>query len=189
MKIICIGDSLTHGYKIKPTQAWPRLVNQELNVEVVNKGINGDTTGGMLGRFYYDVIRENPSHVIITGGGNDLIWNVPLSVVRSNVAAMVHQATHHMVVPIIGIPIPFESAKAMENWPGIEHTSAINANLSAYRTWIQRFSTDFSLTSIDFYRLFTDDKGNVKQELYIDGLHPTPNGNTFMSNAVVEEFL
>jgi len=50
MKLVCLGDSLTYGYKIKPSEAWPSLIISQKcdNVEVLNKGILGDTTGGML---------------------------------------------------------------------------------------------------------------------------------------------
>lgn len=77
MKLVCLGDSLTYGYKVKPSETWPSLVKQKLNIEVLNKGINGDTTMGMLGRYNFDVRSESPSHVILMGGGNDLIWECP----------------------------------------------------------------------------------------------------------------
>lgn len=50
MKLICIGDSLTFGYGVRPSQRWTRLCAQETGWEIVNKGISGDTTGGMLVR-------------------------------------------------------------------------------------------------------------------------------------------
>ena len=48
MKLICIGDSLTFGYGVRPSQRWTRLCAQETGWEIVNEGISGDTTGGML---------------------------------------------------------------------------------------------------------------------------------------------
>ena len=48
MKLICIGDSLTFGYGVRPSQRWTRLCAQETGGEIVNEGISGDTTGGML---------------------------------------------------------------------------------------------------------------------------------------------
>ena len=50
MKLICIGDSLTFGYGVRPSQRWTRLCAQETGWEIVNEGISGDTTGGMLVR-------------------------------------------------------------------------------------------------------------------------------------------
>ena len=50
MRLICIGDSLTFGYGVHLSQRWTRLCAQETGWELVNEGINGDTTGGMLAR-------------------------------------------------------------------------------------------------------------------------------------------
>ena len=50
MKLIRIGDSLTFGYGVHLSQRWTRLCAQETGWELVNEGINGDTTGGMLAR-------------------------------------------------------------------------------------------------------------------------------------------
>lgn len=50
MKLICIGDSLTFGYGVRPSRRWTRLCAQETGWEIVNEGISGDTTGGMLVR-------------------------------------------------------------------------------------------------------------------------------------------
>ena len=44
MKLICIGDSLTFGYGVRPSQRWTRLCAQETGWEIVNEGISGDTT-------------------------------------------------------------------------------------------------------------------------------------------------
>ena len=121
MKLVCLGDSLTHGYKVKQLETWPSLVRQALNIEVVNKGINGDTTGGMLARLYADVIAVQPSHVVIMGGGNDFIWGVPITVVEANLAAMVQQAVHHSIIPMLGVPIPIAVSKAKKYWPFVNN--------------------------------------------------------------------
>lgn len=47
--IVCIGDSLTEGLGVNKENAWPALLRSELNVEVINRGISGDTTSGMIG--------------------------------------------------------------------------------------------------------------------------------------------
>ena len=58
MKLICIGDSLTFGYGVHLSQRWTRLCAQETGWELVNEGINGDTTGGMLARMQGGVLAE-----------------------------------------------------------------------------------------------------------------------------------
>ena len=75
MKLICIGDSLTFGYGVRPSQRWTRLCAQETGWEIVNEGISGDTTGGMLARFSADVLPERPDAVLMMGGANDRFFS------------------------------------------------------------------------------------------------------------------
>ena len=56
MKMVCIGDSLTYGLGIPVNENWAALLGRELGFEVVNKGVNGDTSGGMLARLERDVL-------------------------------------------------------------------------------------------------------------------------------------
>ncbi|HKJ99099.1 MAG TPA: hypothetical protein VJ959_09270 [Desulfotignum sp.] len=56
MKIICHGDSLTRGSDIATPHTWTALLGNQLNIPVVNTGISGDTTAGMLARFAGPVV-------------------------------------------------------------------------------------------------------------------------------------
>ena len=44
MKIVCLGDSLTAGYKVRPESAWVSILNRETPHTWINCGISGDTT-------------------------------------------------------------------------------------------------------------------------------------------------
>jgi len=181
-----MGDSLTRGYRVKRAETWPALLGEGLQVKVINKGINGDTTGGMLARFTSDVVNEKPSHTIIMGGGNDLMWGVPLSVIKANVFAMVHQAYHHLIVPVIGVPVAFAGEMAKIHWPIMDNPDAANEYLSQYRQWILGLAESIQIKTLDFYSLFIDGHNRVKDNLYIDGLHPTVEGNLMMSDLAVK---
>ncbi len=106
-KIVCIGDSLTAGYGLEPNENWPFLLAKELKIEVINSGISGDTTSGMLARFKAMVIDHKPTHTIIMGGTNDLSLNLTDEQILSNILAMTRYARHHNIETIIGIPTPF----------------------------------------------------------------------------------
>jgi lysophospholipase L1-like esterase len=75
-KIICHGDSLTQGADIEPAFRWPSLLQNALGgVQVINTGIGGDTTAGLLSRFGADVVAPQPDAVLImpapmTSGGD-----------------------------------------------------------------------------------------------------------------------
>jgi len=184
MKIVCIGDSLTSGYKMPKSRMWPELVSKKYSYEVLNMGIAGDTTGGMLSRFHRDVVKQHPVSTIIMGGVNDLIWGVPLSILESNIAALVEHSYHYNIIPIIGIPVPIEIEGAAKYWPFIDDFSGVNQNISEYRQWILKFAINFKCQAIDFYKEFIDDDLLVIKSYYSDGLHPTLEGNKIMADIV-----
>lgn len=67
MKIVCLGDSLTYGYGVPRRDCWVSLAAEATGHTLVNRGINGDTTGGMLARFGRDVLSEQPDRVLLMG--------------------------------------------------------------------------------------------------------------------------
>ena len=58
MKLICLGDSLTFGYGVRASQRWTHLCAQHTGWKIVNEGVSGDTTGGMLARLAARVLPE-----------------------------------------------------------------------------------------------------------------------------------
>ena len=45
IKLLCIGDSLTFGYETDISKKWTSLLEKELNLEVINFGINAECIG------------------------------------------------------------------------------------------------------------------------------------------------
>ena len=74
-QIVALGASNTQGKGVSPSEAWPAVLESMLhakgrNSHVVNAGISGDTTGGMLARLDSSV-PEGTTLVILNFGGND----------------------------------------------------------------------------------------------------------------------
>lgn len=190
MKIICLGDSLTCGYKLRKKDSWPFMIEEESKIQVVNKGISGDTTSGMLSRFYRDVLDEKPTHTIIMGGTNDMVYNIPLSLIQGNIASMVFQAYHYNIMPVLGIPIPIIPNIAKKNFQFTQNFEEVNENLKENRDWIINFAMLVNCKVIDFYKEFNSELTNYgKEEYYKDGVHPTVEGNKKMAKAVISELV
>ena len=73
--IVALGASNTYGKGVARNQAYPAQLEAILrakgsNVRVVNAGINGDTTEGMLGRLDR-AVPNGTRAVILQPGGND----------------------------------------------------------------------------------------------------------------------
>ena len=110
MKLICIGDSLTFGYGVRPSQRWTRLCAQETGWEIVNEGISGDTTGGMLVRLRAlladrDICVQRPL-VLLMGGANDIFFSGTDTGARANMGAMLNQLLSTGIHTMIGVPTP-----------------------------------------------------------------------------------
>ena len=92
--VVALGASNTFGKGVSRGQAYPAQLEallraRGLNARVVNAGINGDTTGGMLARLDR-VVPKGTSVVILQPGGNDRRKLAPdrTSEIQARLAAM-----------------------------------------------------------------------------------------------------
>ena len=187
MKIVCIGDSLVYGYGIDRNNVWTAKAENILGCDVINKGICGDTTSGMLSRFFRDVIDEKPDYVFIMGGINDFIMEADISAVKSNIMAMVHQAIFYGIKPIIGIPLKFDACNIKNQWSSFTDFQRVLYQLEAYRQWIFKFSKTFDVKYIDFYKNYSEKMDGINDK-FIDGLHPNLQGNISMAEIFCSSF-
>ncbi len=116
MRIVCLGDSLTYGFGLRRGEDWVSLAALATGHRMINKGICGDTTGGMLARFGSDVLNLRPDAVILMGGANDILTSGSDGSARSNMAAMIQQASASGVIPIVALPIPTDPPGVREEW-------------------------------------------------------------------------
>ncbi|WP_185956496.1 D-alanyl-lipoteichoic acid biosynthesis protein DltD [Changchengzhania lutea] len=158
MKLVCVGDSLTYGYEVATSKRWTTLLEKNLNVPIVNLGINGDTTTGMLSRFAAALTDYKPTHILIFGGTNDLWFGLNDEFIISNIYAMCKQAKHYDIEFIVGIPSPcFNSTEI--NFIGENYANRIEGfqkRLKAYCIEKEFDYIDFSKDMIADY--FMDDR-------------------------------
>lgn len=185
MKLVCLGDSLTYAYGVKRNECWTSILKKELKVEVINKGISGDTSAGMLARVHSDVILNNPTHVIIMGGTNDFIWNLDVEQPMANLAAIAFQLMGKNIIPVFGLSIPICTEMAQENW-GFTAASFrhINEKLKKLNNLLKIFSKSYNIRLLDFHSFFTGKDGEGKQKYYIDGLHLNAYGNKKIADII-----
>jgi lysophospholipase L1-like esterase len=182
--IVCHGDSLTEGADVDQRDSWPALVEKELNIRIVNSGISGDTTGGLLSRFYHDVIPHRPGIVIIMAGTNDLWWDLSINVIQSNIFSMACQAQHHQIVPVIGLPLPvvLDAARRQNMLEPIGGFKKCVAKLSKLVKALRNAADKSEIACLNFYRAFFDQQGNLLENLFFDdGLHPSIDGHRRMA--------
>ncbi|MBN8855265.1 MAG: DUF4440 domain-containing protein [Sphingobacteriales bacterium] len=82
------GGTVFLGNSITEFADWRQLLN---DASVVNRGIAGDNTFGMLDRLQ-DVIDHHPSKLFIEAGINDIAQNVPVGMIVGNISSIVQWA-------------------------------------------------------------------------------------------------
>jgi lysophospholipase L1-like esterase len=187
--LICHGDSLTEGPDVDHPFTWPSQVAHRLNINVVNGGIGGDTTGGLLGRFYLQVVQQRPDFVLIMGGTNDLWWGLDLALIRANIFSMTCQANHHDILPLVGLPLPIAVAKArLQDFAAPEVGYAqFEKHLAALVKALSLAAGQNEVACLDFYTPFVDDAGRPLEKYFLDdGLHPNQAGHRLMADIAIE---
>jgi acyl-CoA hydrolase len=104
--VLAIGDSITRGHGA-PGKGYAEQLQPLLpaDVTVVNAGIDGERSAGLLDRIGPALDEYRPSVVLITTGGNDFLRRVPEADTRRNVAAIVQQVRDGGATPVLfGIP-------------------------------------------------------------------------------------
>jgi acyl-CoA thioesterase-1 len=77
MRIVALGDSLTAGYGVAATDAFPKKLEAALAkrghyVEIVNAGVSGDTVADGLARLDW-ALADGADGVIVELGANDML--------------------------------------------------------------------------------------------------------------------
>jgi acyl-CoA thioesterase I len=95
IKVVALGDSLTAGFQLRGSAAFPVQLERALRakgfaVEIANAGVSGDTSSGGLARLDWSV-PEGTDAVIVELGANDMLRGVDPKVTREALAEIVRR--------------------------------------------------------------------------------------------------
>ena len=161
-KILAFGDSITYGYRVDSEKNYPSILSNLLQSEVINAGLNGETTKEGLERLPKLLKKYKPQILIICEGGNDLLRSKKFSNIKANLAKMIELAQKEKVfVVLVGVP---------------------------YLEYLRYKTVDFYYELAQEYSVPLEDKALEKIEndstLKIDEVHPNAKGYTILSNAL-----
>lgn len=197
MKLYCLGDSLTFGFGMSRNVRWTTLVEQETGWQVVNRGINGDTTGGMLARLGPEVLADIgqdrtqrlESRILLMGGSNDVFFSGTDAQARANMAAMCQRLMGEGLEPFVGISLPVDWTQAPRPWAQVVDFEQSARLMVDYCAWLKQFCRVFGLSVVDFARDFIAPDGEIRHELFWDGLHPNAQGHRLMADRLKQAIL
>jgi len=159
-RVVFFGDSITELWRA----ADPELFSKE----ALNRGISGQTTAQMLGRFRHDVVELRPRVVHIMAGTNDLAGNTgptTLAWIQANIRTMVDISRAHGIAVVLAAVPP----AARFNWrPEIRPASQIQA----MNAWLRDYAASEKLVFADYGGVLADAAGGMRAELSADGVHP-----------------
>mgnify|MGYP001623032780 CR=1 FL=1 len=155
-----LGDSITDFYDLdKYFEGMP----------VVNSGISGDTTLDILDNMKERVYDYKPDKVILLIGTNDLIHNISVEEVISNIEEIITKIKENEPKADIYVqsiyPVNDNLDEEMVSVRDNEDIMKINDS-------IEKYCQDHDCTYINMYDLLTDEDGNFNEEYTEDGLHP-----------------
>lgn len=186
MKVVCIGNSIVKGFPHRQGQSFPAVLRERTGWQVINKGVNGDSTAMVLDRFEKDALSHHPDRVIILTGANDFIHRLATPAeAMDNITKMVDLAISQGAEPILLTPLRCDPEQAAREWmPGASvDYRLVNRQLSELGKLILQASDTKGCTVVDLGLKY---KGFGK---YHDGLHPTVEGQAWIAQSIISEIL
>jgi acyl-CoA thioesterase-1 len=173
--ILFFGNSLTAGYGVDPSEAYPALIQHKidslhLNYKVINAGVSGETTAD--GNSRIDWILKQPVDIFVLElGGNDGLRGIPLSVTEKNLQSIIDKVkTKYPDVKIIleGIQIPPNMGPAYT---------------SKFKEIYPRLASANNIELLPFLLKGVGGDPKLNQR---DGIHPTAEGHKILAENVWE---
>jgi len=163
VKIVALGDSLTAGFGLAASEAFPAKLEKALKarglaVEVANAGVSGDTTSGGLARLDW-AVPEGTDAVIVELGANDMLRGTDPRTARRALEEIVRRLTDRRIAVLLA------GMRAAPNL-GAEYAQKFEA---IYPELAAKYD-------LVFYPFFLDGIAAESRLNQRDGLHPTKAG-------------
>ncbi len=188
MEVMFIGDSLTAGFLVKRSKNWVKLIEDKTDIKTINKGINGDTSSGILSRFQKDVVDNKVKKLHLICGYNDLFCDSGFEVIKPNIMALALQSRNYGIDIVIGIPADIFPIDAPKQWQDFMNIDKIQEDIKKYNSWLRKFCKAFDFAYIDYNKeLYNYYDGDIR-ELYLDGLHFNEKGHEIFAKIFIDNY-
>lgn len=174
--LVMLGDSLTYGYGVyKKDSVAALLQNRFKELNIINSGVNGDTTREAIVRLKKDVLDYNPDIVTILFGSNDCAPSeysyVTVFEFEKNLDTIIKSIyNQNSKTEIILITPPPVDETVFMPW-------TTNKRLLPYCEAIRKKSEEYSCHLCDF-NVYLTQKSNGELESFLqeDGCHLSEKG-------------
>jgi lysophospholipase L1-like esterase len=171
------GGTIFLGNSITEFGEWKSLLGDSA---VINRGIAGDNTFGLLDRLD-EVIARRPDKLYIEAGINDIAQHVPIGMICGNISAIaeiVKTKSPGTKVYVISILPTNEDAK--KEYPEVYGNNTV---AEAVNSKLKENAGKEGFTFIDLAASVKDSTGNLDRKYALpDGLHPNKAGYLVLVN-------
>jgi len=172
--ILFFGDSITAGYGLDDTNdAFPGVIQSKidslnLNYQIVNSGVSGETTAGGKNRIEW-ILNQDIDVFVLELGANDGLRGVALSETKANLQAIidaVKNKSSDIEIILAGMQLPPNM--------GQDYTSK-------FKSIFSDLANENDIALIPF---ILEDVGGVPSLNQNDGIHPTVEGHKIVAQNV-----
>ncbi len=171
--IVFFGNSLTAGYGLSPSQAFPAIIQKKIDslglpYQVVNAGVSGETSSGGNTRIDW-ILRQPVDIFILELGANDGLRGIPLSETRKNLQSIIDKVkSKHPAVKLIfaGMQVPPNMGQKYS---------------TEFRNIYTELAAKNSMTLVPFILEGVGGEAHLNQE---DGIHPTAEGHIIVAENI-----
>lgn len=172
-KLVVLGDSITEGYGVAKSAAYPTLLEKKLKDAgkawtVVNAGISGSTTASAVTRMKW-LFKSKPDAVLIVLGANDGLRGLKIEDSTKNLSDAIDYANQqHVRVILGGIYLPPNYGKSYTD---------------KFKNMFESLAQKYKVTFIPF--ILDKVAGNPKYNL-ADGIHPNEEGHKIVAENIFQ---
>ncbi len=172
-KILFFGDSITAGYGVGQSKAFPALIQQridslEWDYKTVNGGLSGETTAGGLRRVDW-MLQQDFEVFVLELGGNDGLRGIDLKSTRKNLQGIIDKVRKNKP----GAHIMLAGMRVPPNL-GVEYT----------RDFHEIYSELARENDISLIPFLLEGVGGNEQFMQNDGIHPNAAGHRKVAEIV-----
>ncbi len=171
--IVFFGNSLTAGYMLDPSEAFPARIQQRLDslglpYKTINAGLSGETTAGGVNRVDW-ILRQPLDIFVLELGANDGLRGIDPRETRRNLLAIIEKVRSKYPdaqILLLGMQVP----------PSMGGTYA-----RAFSAVFPEVAREANVPLVPF---LLEGVGGVPRLNLPDGVHPTAEGHKIMTETV-----
>lgn len=167
--LIFLGDSLTEGYGVAQSAAFPQLIQEKINKDkldwkIVSSGSSGSTSASTLSRLKW-VTKDKPEYVMILLGSNDGLRGLKVEETEKNLEQGLKWAEENKIKIILG---------------------QLNVPPNYGKDYFKKFSAIYPKLAkkynIELAPFLLDDVFGKPQLNQADGIHPNEKGHQIIAD-------